>query len=157
MAVLVDVGHEVGAESIAAARHATEVGDPSAAPVQARQPARPADIARDRDGVCRIRDVRGRVAREGYRRTDGVTPAEVRDLRGVAAAVDAGHDREGVVDRVQCDDGELVALEADDHVDVVARVDQGADTGDLVHLDRDAALWLGAQVVASGTLAAAGA
>ena len=37
--------------------------------------------------------------------------------------------------RVEGHDGELVAGEADDHVDVVAGVDDGADAGDLVDLD----------------------
>ncbi len=49
-------------------------------------------------------------------------------------------DREGVVDRVDGDDRELVGLEADDHVHVVAGLDDRADAGDLVDLDRHAAL-----------------
>ena len=41
----------------------------------------------------------------------------------------------GVVGRVDRDDRELVTGQADDHVHVVARLDDGADAGDLVDLD----------------------
>ena len=52
-----------------------------------------------------------------------------------------GDDREGVVGRVDGDDRELVGLEADDHVDVVAGLDDRADAGDLVDLDRHGSAW----------------
>ena len=57
-----------------------------------------------------------------------------------ARAVDAGDDGEGVVDRVGRDDRELVGADADDHVDVVAGLDDRADARHLVDLDRDRAL-----------------
>ena len=41
---------------------------------------------------------------------------------------------------LSCDDRERVAGEADDQVDVVAGLDDGADAGDLVDLDGDRAL-----------------
>ena len=50
-------------------------------------------------------------------------------------AVQAGHDGDRVVLRVEGHDRELVAGEADEHVDVVTGVDDGADARDLVDLD----------------------
>ena len=87
---------------------------------------------------------RGPLAVAGRRGVGGGGSSVPEDLHALeeqldARAVEAGDDRERVVARVHGDDRELVGGEADDHVDVVAGLDDRADAGDLVDLDRDRA------------------
>ena len=77
-------------------------------------------------GWCSGAGRRGRCGRRREQRPDDLHALE--QQRGLdARRVQAGHDGDGLVDRIDRDDGERVALEADDHVDVVARLDDRPD------------------------------